>query len=269
MNLSAKHGRFLRAAAMTAESAEVSAAGRAETVSIAGRAEAVSIAERAEAVSIAELEDVVVIGKSLRAHYHTESGLSSVQALVEAAQRRAAEIIASAELEAASIISRTDATRAAAYRDGFECGAAEGIRNAHAEIEDLVTLARSACADGMVIRDQVAASSTALLASAVAVATRRIVAEWYDADPARTSAICIEALRAASGQDILSVRVHPSVASQVQAALGNSGTYVRPNDAVVVGGCIIDLAGGTLDASLDTRLSLLELGLQRTVGGAQ
>ena len=145
----------------------------------------------------------------------------------------------------------------------------EGIRNAHSEIEDLVTLARSACTDGMVIRDQVAASSTALLASAVAVATRRIVAEWYDADPARTSAICIEALRAASGQDILSVRVHPSVASQVQAALGNSGTYVRASDAVDVGGCIIDIAGGTLDASLDTRLSLLELGLQRTAGGAQ
>ena len=128
-------------------------------------------------------------------------------------------------------------------------------------------LVRAACKDGKAVRDQVAETSMSLLAEAVALATRRIAGEWYDADPRRTASICAEALRAASGQEVLSLACTPRSRSSYVATLGSAG-YVRPDDAVEIGGCLVDLASGTIDATLDSRLSLLELGLQHAAGGA-
>lgn len=216
-----------------------------------------------------ESEDVVIIGQGVRAQYHAAGTLATIPALIEAAEQRAAEILREAEAEALQIVrsaeARADSVRAAGHREGYEAG----LDAANDEIESLMNLVRAACADGIAIRDQVAATSMALLAESVAIATRRIAGEWYDADPNRTAAICNEALRAASGQEIISLRVHSSVANYVQAALGSAGSYVQPDDAVEVGGCLIDLASGTIDASLDTRLSLLELGLRHAAGGAE
>ncbi len=218
-------------------------------------------------------EEVVIIGQGIRAQYHAAGTLATIPALVEAAEQRAAEILHEAEAQALLLVRTAEAgaesVRAAAYREGYEAGAGEGIQAANEEVESLLGFVRAACADGVAIRDQVAATSMALLAESVALATRRIVGEWYDADPNRTAAICSEALRAASGQEILSLRVHSSVANYVQAALGSAGSYVQPDDAVEIGGCLIDLASGTIDASLDTRLSLLKLGLRHAAGGAE
>jgi flagellar biosynthesis/type III secretory pathway protein FliH len=44
---------------------------------------------------------------------------------------------------------------------------------------------------------------------------------------------------------------------------------VRPDDAVEAGGCIIDLRNGTIDATLDARLSLMELALREAGGEVQ
>lgn len=223
--------------------------------------------------SFEEAEEVFVIGHGARSQFNAPGTVATLPALIEAAEQRAAEILQEAEALAAATLrvaqAEAESIRSAAYRDGYEAGVRQGVDSGEAEIAALVDLARTACADGVSIRDQVAATSMPLLAEAVAIATRRLVGEWYDQDPQRTAAICADALRAASGQEVLSLRVHSSLSNFVQAALGTAGTYVQPDDAVAIGGCLVDLASGTIDASLDTRLSLLELGLQHAAGGAE
>lgn len=221
----------------------------------------------------ADGDEVVIIGQSVRATYHATGTMATIPALIDAAEQRAAEILAEAQAQAEALVreaeARAESVRQVAYEDGYQAGLASGMWQAEADVEALVNLARAACADGKAIRDQVASTSLALLAEAVAIATRRIAGEWYEADPARTAAICADALRAASGQEVLSLRVHSSVSDHVQAALGTAGSYVVPDDGVEIGGCVIDLAGGTIDATLDTRLSLLELGLRHATGGGE
>jgi flagellar biosynthesis/type III secretory pathway protein FliH len=52
----------------------------------------------------------------------------------------------------------------------------------------------------------------------------------------------------------------------IQAWLADAARYVRPDEGVAIGGCIIDLRNGTLDASLDARLSLMDLALGEAAG---
>ena len=51
-----------------------------------------------------------------------------------------------------------------------------------------------------------------------------------------------------------------------RATLTDAATYIRPDDSVEVGGCIIDLRNGTLDASLEARLSLMDLRSPKRAG---
>lgn len=216
-------------------------------------------------------EDVVVISEPVRATLPVGGALATVAEVLKAAQERAMTIIAEAEQQAAALLAQANtnvsASRQAAYQDGFNAGYEEGLARAEAEVASRLDLVRSATADGMAIRDQVAAQALPILAESVALATRRIVGEWYDANPASTVEICREALRAASGQEIISLRINPGVSDHVTASLGSAGKYVLPDDSVAIGGCILDLQSGTLDATLDTRISLLEAGLAHAAGG--
>ena len=175
--------------------------------------------------------------------------------IIDAAERRAADMIADAQSTATSV-------RDSAYRDGYGAG----HEAAELEVAQLLALARAAAGDGKAIRDSVASESAAVVARAAALATRRIVGEYYATDPERTALACAEALRAASGQDVLSIRVHPGLADSLRATLTDAATYIRPDASIEVGGCIIDLRNGTLDASLDARLSLMELALAEASG---
>ena len=94
------------------------------------------------------------------------------------------------------------------------------------------------------------------------------VREMYEADPGRTARICADALRAASGQEVLAIRVNPGVVDSVRAALHGAEEYVRPDQGIAIGGCIIDLENGTIDATLDARLTLIEAALADAGGEA-
>jgi flagellar biosynthesis/type III secretory pathway protein FliH len=188
----------------------------------------------------------------------------------------AAEIIAAAEQQAADMLAETqslvdraradaDHIRAAARAGGHEEGYRAGHEAALAESASLIQMLRTAAAEGEAIRGQVVAQASAVITRAVVLAVRRLVADFYD-DPARTAAAVAEAVRAASGQEILSIRVHPAAEAPVTAALADLAGYVRPDDGIEVGGCIIDLRNGTLDATLDARLSLMERAI-RAAGG--
>ncbi|WBL36680.1 FliH/SctL family protein [Tepidiforma flava] len=210
--------------------------------------------------------DVFVIGASSPA-VPVDAPVATAAEVIAAAEARAAEIIAAAEAEAARIRGSSSAEAAAAAAAAAEQGYRDGLARAEAEARDLLELLRAAAREGRAIRDQVAASASGLLAEAVVLAVRRIVGLAYQADPALTAAACEEAVRAAAGQELLSIRVNPAVEAGVTAALGDLGAYVRPDAAIGVGGCIVDLRSGTIDATLDARLDLAELAIRRAAGG--
>lgn len=214
-----------------------------------------------------EPEEVFILGESVRANMPALPPVARASELLRSAGNQSDEMIARAERTAREIVEeaerRAGEVRSTAYADGFEAGRAAAIQ----EFSAYVALACQASSDGKALRDGVAEQSLALIARATGLAVRKIVGEYYEADPARTAAACAEALRAASGQQILSIRVHPGLVAQVQAALVDVADYIRPDDAVEIGGCVVDLQHGTIDASLDARLSLMELALREAAGG--
>lgn len=194
------------------------------------------------------------------------AALATAVEVVRAAEQRAAAIVAEAEAHAAAIIADAQRDAGAVRGDAHAAGLADGRAEATAAVQECIDLARRAASEGQAVRDSVAAQASAVVARAVALATRRIVGEYYDADPARTAIACAEALRAAAGQDVLALRVNPAAAGAVQAVLVDAAAYVRPDDAIEVGGCIIDVRHGTIDATLDARFSLMELALAEAGG---
>jgi flagellar biosynthesis/type III secretory pathway protein FliH len=192
--------------------------------------------------------------------------VSSAAEIVAAAGLQAERLLAAARQEAARITGvaarAAEEALAAARQEGLAAGRVEAREEAAAALAIL----RAAAEAGKEVRDKVATQSGMVVARAVALASRRLVADHYESDPSRTAAVCAEALRSAAGQEVLSVRVHPRVAGLVQAALGEAGEYVRPDDAVEIGGCIVDLRHGSIDATLDARLSLMRLALAEAAG---
>lgn len=216
-----------------------------------------------------EREDVFVLGEPARRDIPADGTLANAGAVIAAADRRAADIIAAAEAQSAAVIATArasvDDVRAAAHGEGYAAGLAAAEAEAHAAIE----LIRRVASEGQAIRDEIAGQATSVIARAIALALRRLTADYYEADPARTAAAIADAVRAAAGQQIISIRVHSGLVQAVQAQLLDVAEYVRPDDAIEAGGCIIDLKNGTLDATLDARLSLMELALREAGGEVQ
>jgi flagellar biosynthesis/type III secretory pathway protein FliH len=214
-------------------------------------------------------EDVFVLGEGVRRSVPADATLASVAAVLEATDRRADALIEIAEEQAETIVAEARAAADAVRAEAYEAGHAAGAARAESEAEAALALIRSAASEGEAIRDQIANQAAGLVARAVSLALRRIVGEYYEADPTRTVAACAEALRAAAGQDVVSIRVHPGLAQAVEASLTEAAGYVKPDDAIEAGGCIVDLRNGTIDATLDTRLSLMDLALREAGGEVQ
>lgn len=202
--------------------------------------------------------EVFVLGADQRRALPVPEAIASAEEILAAAERRAVEMISTADGEAARIVAEAEgsaaAIRDAARAEGFEAGRAAAIE----EFQGYLDLARAAAADGRSIRDGVVAQAGDIVARAAALATRRLVAGHYEADPGRTAAICAEAVRSASSQEVLRVRVNPAVAGVVEAALGELAGYVAGDASVAIGGCLVDLRDGLIDATLDARLDLVE-----------
>jgi flagellar biosynthesis/type III secretory pathway protein FliH len=215
----------------------------------------------------AEPEDVFILGETSRLSYPTHAALATAAELVAAAEARAVALVEEAEDRAAEMLTTARKTAASVTADARNEGLSIGRAEAEAEAVELLKLVRIAAADGKRIRDNLAEQAATVIASATGIALRKLTGEYYEADPGRTAAICTEALRAASGQEVLALRVNPFVVPAVQATLRGTAAYVVPDGAVEIGGCIVDLRHGTLDASIESRLSLMEFSLRRAAGG--
>lgn len=215
--------------------------------------------------SAAEHSEVFVLGETTREELPAPP-VATAEAMLASATARSAAIVAEAHQHAAAIVAEAEAqassVRDAAFADGF----AAGQQRAATETAGLLEVVRRAAAEAKTIRDDIASQSAGVVARATALAVRRVVPGYFEADPERTVAVCAEALRAATGQEILSIRVSPGIVEHVQATLSDAARYVLPDDAVSIGGCVIDLRHGTIDATLDSRLSLMEAALTRAGG---
>ena len=204
--------------------------------------------------------EVLVLGDSARQSLATTKAIATTDEMLAAAEARAATIVADAQAAGGAELAEAHASAEAVRAEGRELGRQEAL----AEVGGLLELIRRAAAEGGAIRQSVAGDAVPLIARATALATRRLVADNYEADPERTTAVCLEAVRAAAGQEIVSVRVAPLAQEPVRASLGDAARYVVPDEAVAIGGCVIELRNGTLDASLDARLGLMETALEHT-----
>ncbi len=212
-----------------------------------------------------EREEVFVLGENAR-EQSVAPAVATAGEMIASATARAGTMVDEARRQAAVIIAEAranaDAVRESAYSEGFESGRATALD----EVSGALEFVRRAAREAKAIRDDIASQSSAVVAGAVALATRRVVGEYYEAEPERTAVICAEALRAASGQEIVGIRLHPGLADHVQATLLDAARYVAPDEGVGIGGCIVDLRNGTLDATLDARLSLMDLALAEAGG---
>ncbi len=212
-------------------------------------------------------DDVVVLGGVPQRQALPGVGpVATAAQILSAADTRSSEVLASAEARAAAIVAEAHAQAAAIAAEAREQGAQQGFAAAQAQAEQLLALLQDAAAEGATIRDQVAAESMSVITRAVLVAVRRIVGEYYDEDPTRTVAAISDALRSASSQEIVAIRVNPAIEPAVKATLVDVAHYVRPDEAVEVGGCLVDLRNGHIDATLDSRVALMELAIRNASG---
>lgn len=217
-------------------------------------------------------DDVFVVGGPLREAVPADGPLTTVSDLLDGAKRRAEHAVATAEEQAAALVAAAQAEaaaiREAARQEGYNAGLADGRDNSESDAAALVDLIRQAAAEGLAIRNAMIDAATPAIADAITMAARRVVGAAYQADPSLTAEACADAVRAAAGQQIVSIRVNPAALDAVRASLVDVADYLRPDDAIGIGGCVVDLRHGTIDATLDARLDLMELAL-RAAGGTQ
>jgi flagellar biosynthesis/type III secretory pathway protein FliH len=213
-------------------------------------------------------DDVFLLGKRERAAVNLAEPVATAASLVTAAEARRTRADQEAELLLAQAHSEAQAVREAARREGFEIGREEGLAAAAEELKQEMALVRRAAEEGRAVRDGIVEQASNVIAKAAMLVARRIVGEYYEADPARTALAVEEAVRATATQQVLSIRVHPNSAAAVQARLVDLDAVVIPDDGIEIGGCLIDVKSGQLDARLDARLTMMELALARATGGA-
>ena len=216
--------------------------------------------------SAASDDDVFVIGESVRANLPAGGeGYATFAKMLETVQRQSDEVLAEAHARAAEIIAQADAEGNAVR----EAGRAQGFAAAQAAAEEHLAVIRRAAGEGIALRDAMIDEAMPAIARAIAMAARRVVGAAYEADPALVADACADAVRAAAGQQILSIRVAPDVLDTVRASLVDVADYVRADAGIELGGCIVDLRGGTIDATLDARFGLMELALRAAGGGGE
>jgi len=205
--------------------------------------------------------EMIVVSGATRREIPSVGVVSEAAAFLVEAERRAAEIIAAAQAEAGGIVNAANATAAGVREAAQQEGIAFSEAKVQREFEQYMELARAAAREGKAVHDDIVAEASQTIVGAVSLAVQRIVAEHYAADPGRTAAVCVEALRAASGQTVIRIRVNEDALPAVRTLLSRDDVPVVGDGGISIGGCVVDLEQGTIDATIESRVQLLEIGL--------
>jgi flagellar assembly protein FliH len=182
-----------------------------------------------------------------------------VARLTDDAAARGAALIAGARVEAERILAEAmaeaQAIRAEARAEGFAAGHAEGHAAILAELEPVALLLQNAAQDTLAVRAALLDGVEQQAIGAAMAAARRVVGDLAGTRTDLAARVVREGLRAA-GRRVLRIRVHPDDAERVKASLipQDEATLVEADSAVEVGGCVIDVEGGTIDLRLGVQL---------------
>ena len=176
---------------------------------------------------------------------------------------QAADLLTEARAGASALLRQAaeeaTAERRRAHDEGHARGYAEGQAAARAELAEALELVRAAAARGAAIRDQVIARAEPDLVELTIAAVRALLGELVLLEPDLVRHTVRQALARAAGQHIVRVRVHPDdveVLTVTDDLVGGGAAWeVLPDGAIGIGGCVIETAGGEIDARLDAQLA--------------
>ncbi len=171
--------------------------------------------------------------------------------VVEAAQRRADELVDAALADAASV---RDAAHAMGYR--------EGAAAARGDLADALVLVQQVATQATAIRNDLLRRSEHEMVEMVISAMAAILGERSQSDRDLAVQTVRHALTRAGAQNVVRVRLHPADIEAVSASLGTAGSEpptfeLLGDDAIGIGGCIVDTAHGRVDARLDVQLDAI------------
>jgi flagellar biosynthesis/type III secretory pathway protein FliH len=193
---------------------------------------------------------------------HVQQGETLTPAVMAETQG-AADIVNEAHLRAeelrASAVNDLAEMRSEGYRVGHAEGYGDGIAAARATLAGELALVQAAGRAAKAARDSVVAAAERDIIELVIAAAQAVVGEQSHIDSQLVLQTLERAAQRLGSQNALRVRVSPTDASVVQAALGRrEGTSaaweVLPDGAIAVGGCIIETATGEVDARLDVQM---------------
>ena len=182
----------------------------------------------------------------------TEDVVARGNALLAEARAQAAAIVARAEAEA-------DALRERAYAEGFAAGQAQGNAAALAALQPHAALLRQATDAAAEIRAALLAGLEEQAIGFALAAARKVIGSAAEEHAALAAQIVRAGIHSAANR-VVRVRVHPEDEPAVSVALLGQGSDVpvHADAAVELGGCIVDLEGGTVDLQIGTQLSAIE-----------
>lgn len=184
---------------------------------------------------------------------------------------------AKADARAEAIRRDMESLRSTAHQQAHEAGLAEGraqgLKEARAEAaSQRAEHAREIAA----VLNRLAAQAHEQIAGLepvavdVVLAACRAILGTAMATPEGVQAAVKAALEAAARDEVLQVRLHPRDMALLSAATGAAGPgsvaaslALRSDDSVGPGGCIVEIAGGSLDARIETQFRLLAAALAR------
>lgn len=202
---------------------------------------------------------------------HVEDALDGDSAAITGALEEAAGQIASLLADAESA---AESIRQRAYIEGRASGEREGRATARLEVAGELQLLQSVGRQAAAAHDSIMRSTEAELIELTAEAARAVLGEAVARDPELVTTSVRRALDRATSMNVLRVRVHPDDASIVSAYLAQTpapggGTWeVSPEGAITIGGCVIDIDGGEIDARLDVQLETVMSALRALVPDA-
>ncbi len=175
------------------------------------------------------------------------------------ADHEARRIVAEAERQASAILEEAEAQAAQLRQQGYDEGYQEGLgQHTEQTTRALLEVER--------LKGAIEPEYVRLVTACV----RRIVGEELKQHPESIVNIVRAALRDATQQREINVRVHPADAEALRRnqrrlldVLARAGTIeIREDDSVSRGGCIVITELGTIDASLDRQIAAIEAALE-------
>lgn len=172
-----------------------------------------------------------------------------------------------AELET-EIVRRSEAARAAGFREGeaagFRDGEAAGAARANSSIEPLLQQLTRTIQDLASYRGRFRKEAEQDLVKLAVAVARKILHRELTVDPNAILALVRVVLETIDAREVHRVRLHPADAAVVEKHLASIGVpqqlVVTADPTLERGAAVFDTARGNLDASVQTQLAEIERG---------